>query len=66
MKELKIWTRLSHPNVLPILGYVRDFGGSIYPSFVSPWIENGTLREYMKRDDWDADILPIVSPGLSF
>ena len=64
MKELKIWSGLSHPNVLPILGYVRNFSGSIYPSFVSPWIENGTLRDYMKRDESDLDILGMVSPKL--
>ena len=46
--------------MLPILGYVRNFPGSIYPSFVSPWIENGTLRDYMKREWVDVDILVMV------
>ena len=66
MKELKIWSGLTHLNILPILGYVRDFSGSIYPSFVSPWIENGTLREYMKRVESDLDIFAMVSPKLIF
>ena len=66
MKELKIWSGLSHPNVLPILGFVRRFSGSVYPSFVSPWVENGTLRDYMKREESNLDIFAVVSCSLSY
>ena len=58
-KEIKIWAKLSHPNVLPMLGYVLNWTGSIYPSLVSPWMENGTLRDYMKENE--VDIIDMVS-----
>ena len=59
-KELRIWAELSHPHVLPILGYVLNWLESDYPSFISPWMENGTLRSYY-RSGKPLDVLPIVS-----
>ena len=58
-KELKIWTKLSHPNVLPLLGFALNWNGSAYPSFVSPWMELGTLHRYMR--DHYVETLPMVS-----
>jgi len=46
-KELRIWSELEHPNVLPLLGYVSHIG-SDYPAFVSEWMEEGSLRDCMK------------------
>jgi len=45
-KEIRIWSDLEHPNVLPLLGY-RIEGD--YPSLVSSWMEKGSLREYMLK-----------------
>ena len=69
--ELKIWVKLSHRNVLPILGYVKNWSGSVYPSFVSPWMENGSLRSYMKENDVNVPIMvshsyPILGSNNSF
>ncbi|KAF7424758.1 hypothetical protein PC9H_010069 [Pleurotus ostreatus] len=45
-RELAIWYTLSdHPRVLPLLGFSLDFGR--YPSMVCPWMENGTLHNYL-------------------
>jgi len=35
VRELRIWSSLDHPNVLPLLGYVMH--GS-YPASISSWI----------------------------
>jgi len=43
-KEIRIWSELVHPNVLPLLGYMIE--GS-YPSLVSEWMEKGSLRSRM-------------------
>lgn len=47
-REIRIWAQLSHPNVLPLLGYFVEGTGAM-PSLVSEWMENGTLTEYIKR-----------------
>ncbi|KAF9222663.1 kinase-like protein [Gyrodon lividus] len=48
-RELTIWARLRHENVVPLLGIVFGFGP--LPSMVCPWIANGSLTGYLKR--WD-------------
>jgi len=49
LKEALLWGHLSHPNILPFYGIYRleDTHGRI--SFVSPWMENGNVTEYLKR-----------------
>ena len=47
MDQLKIWAKVSHRNVLPMLGFVMDWGP--YPSVVSPWIEKGSLYDHLRR-----------------
>ncbi|KLO09787.1 kinase-like protein [Schizopora paradoxa] len=44
VKEIRIWSKLQHPNVHPLLEYVID---GDRPSFISEWMENGSLRGYM-------------------
>ena len=44
-RELKIWGRLQHKNIVPLLGVVSGFGP--LPSTVSPWFRNGSLSRYM-------------------
>ncbi|PSS30910.1 hypothetical protein PHLCEN_2v2535 [Hermanssonia centrifuga] len=39
--EIKIWSKLQHPNVLSFLGMVTDVGA--YLALVSPWQENGNI-----------------------
>ncbi|KLO16775.1 kinase-like protein, partial [Schizopora paradoxa] len=46
-KELYIWSKLDHPNVLPLLGYFIEDGE--LPNLVSEWMERGTLHDYMKN-----------------
>jgi len=49
-KEIRVWTKLKHENVLPLLGYFI-VGKNKMPSMVSEWMEDGTMTEYMKTFD---------------
>lgn len=49
-REHLIWSTLNHPNVLPFLGFCTgaSSGGNVLaPWFVSPWMDNGTLLDYL-------------------
>ncbi|KAH7927904.1 kinase-like protein [Leucogyrophana mollusca] len=46
-RELNVWQRLEHENVLPLLGITSDFGP--FTSMVCPWLDNGTLSVYLER-----------------
>jgi len=50
-QEIKVWARLQHEHILPLLGFVRDFTRSHVPSLVSPWMDNGTLVDFLKRSN---------------
>lgn len=53
-KEIRIWSQLSHPNVLPFLGYFVEGEGAM-PSLVSEWMENGTLTVYLEKIPYCGD-----------
>jgi len=64
-KEIRIWSELKHPNVLPLLGYLVEGN---YPSLVSEWVVNGSLREYMPEMN-KADSLKMmlgIARGLAY
>ncbi|KAG8745930.1 hypothetical protein FRC10_006734 [Ceratobasidium sp. 414] len=50
-RETYIWSRLRHPNVLPLLG-ICSFRGGI--GIVSPWQEAGNATAWVVPDDSDA------------
>lgn len=56
-KEIRIWSRLCHPNVLELLGYIIEENG--FPSLISDWIANGTALEFV-RSNPEVDIFPLV------
>jgi hypothetical protein len=39
--------QLRHENLLPLLGFSRDFGP--LPAMVSPWVHNGSLTTYLEH-----------------
>ena len=47
-----MWSRLNHPNILPLLGTIRDasFHPDI-PAMVCPWIKNGALSAYLEQNN---------------
>ncbi|KLO08493.1 kinase-like protein [Schizopora paradoxa] len=64
-RELRVWSKLSHPNILPLLGYVM-FGE--YPALVSKWMIEGSAREYLgkKRDVPIMKMAKGIAAGLSY
>ncbi|KIJ05048.1 hypothetical protein PAXINDRAFT_50441, partial [Paxillus involutus ATCC 200175] len=68
-RELNIWARLKHHNILPLYGVTDGFGP--FPAFVSLWAENGTLTEYLEhREQLDLErrlaLLADVSAGICY
>ncbi|EJC99208.1 kinase-like protein [Fomitiporia mediterranea MF3/22] len=55
-KELYVWSKLGHPNILPLRGFALE---GAYPLVISDWMENGTLREYL-RDHAECDVEPLI------
>ena len=55
-----MWKRMTHPNILPLLGV------TIAPlQLVSNWMLGGDLPEYIKEHP-SADRLELVSPSYRF
>jgi hypothetical protein len=48
-KELGIWKRLQHFNILKFMGTTRDFGPS--EALVAPWIVNGNLTSFLSQNE---------------
>ncbi|KAF9259165.1 hypothetical protein L218DRAFT_843322, partial [Marasmius fiardii PR-910] len=48
-KEVLIWTQLSHPNIVPLIGVNADL---FEPEFclVSPWMANDDIISFLKRN----------------
>ncbi|KAJ7677218.1 kinase-like domain-containing protein, partial [Mycena rosella] len=58
-REALIWRQLCHPNILPFFGlYYLDNRLCL----VSPWMENGNIFEYLRRDLPGTDPLSLLSP----
>ncbi|KAI9568809.1 kinase-like domain-containing protein [Boletus coccyginus] len=47
-RELGIWRRLDHPNVVPFLGITYGFGMDGAMSLVSLWMSNDTLHNFLE------------------
>ncbi|KAN0084345.1 Protein kinase-like domain containing protein [Tylopilus felleus] len=49
-REILVWLKLQHPNVLPLFGTIRDTAmHPDIPAMVYPWVENGALSGYLDR-----------------
>ncbi|KAL5526660.1 hypothetical protein ACEPAF_8384 [Sanghuangporus sanghuang] len=64
-REMRIWSKLDHPNILPLLGYMLE---SDYPSLISEWMEFGTVRNFLNNHpEWSIAHLALgVAAGLEF
>lgn len=47
-REIKIWMKLKHRNIVPFIGVTAGFGPPETISLVSPWIPNGTLTNFLE------------------
>ncbi|KAG2030436.1 kinase-like domain-containing protein [Suillus americanus] len=48
-RELGIWKRLRHPNILELMGTTRRFSQSV--ALVAPWIVNGNLTSFLSQNE---------------
>lgn len=48
MREIVLWGQLDHPNILPFYGVWNLNNIEDKICLVSPWMDNGTLPEYLK------------------
>ena len=55
-REIYIWAKLNHSNVVKLEGYSIEDG---FPSLISEWAEHGTVVEYAKNNI-DKDAIAIV------
>ncbi|KAG1852937.1 kinase-like domain-containing protein [Suillus tomentosus] len=47
-REIGIWRRLQHPNILRLLGTTRGFSRSV--ALLAPWIVNGNLTSFLSQN----------------
>jgi serine/threonine protein kinase len=55
-RELCVWARLEHENILALIGIVTVEG---MPALASEWMENGTMNDYLKAHV-DVNVLNVV------
>lgn len=50
VREIKIWSKLDHPHILPLLGFYASppFGSAL---LVTPLAPLGSVEDYMKTND---------------
>ncbi|KAJ7768234.1 kinase-like domain-containing protein [Mycena metata] len=65
-REAFVWRQLCHPNLLPFFGlYYLDSRLCL----VSPWMENGNIMQFLKREPLDIDRVSLmldVALGLEY
>ncbi|KAG8812252.1 hypothetical protein FRC17_002114 [Serendipita sp. 399] len=44
-RESKVWSRLSHPNILPLYGICMEDDFGPFGALISPWCKNGTSAQ---------------------
>ncbi|KAG1857453.1 kinase-like domain-containing protein [Suillus subluteus] len=54
-QEVFLWQQLKHSHILPLYGTTDRFG--TIPALVCPWMENGSLQQYLKIM-WDEQFPP--------
>jgi len=66
-REMKVWSELRHPNILPFIGYIT-LGSPSRLFMVSPWMKNQDLSKYLKAHP-SADrllLLVQIAAGLEY
>ncbi|KAJ3563661.1 hypothetical protein NP233_g8798 [Leucocoprinus birnbaumii] len=65
MREIVIWGQLEHPNILPFYGVYHLDNAEQRICLVSPWMENGTLVDFLKVCPPDTNKLLLVKDIVS-
>ena len=64
-RELGIWKRLKHDNIVPFLGIAYGFGMEGTMSLVSLWMPNESIHKFLEKYDGNlrvVDRLQFVRP----
>ncbi|KAL5504532.1 hypothetical protein ACEPAH_7193 [Sanghuangporus vaninii] len=56
-REVRLWSKLNHPNILPLLGYTIE--QHVLPALISDFMDNGTILKYVQAHP-DSDIMRMV------
>ena len=56
-RELGIWRRLEHSNIVPFLGIAYGFGMDSTMSLVSLWMPNESLHKFLAKYDQDIGVV---------
>ncbi|KAG6329386.1 hypothetical protein ID866_9703 [Astraeus odoratus] len=65
IKEVHLWSKLSHPNVLPLLGITTQFNFTV--SIVSRWMGRGNARQYVQHTGVDPrPLIEGIAQGLYY
>ncbi|KAG1868010.1 kinase-like domain-containing protein [Suillus tomentosus] len=67
--EAYVWMQLLHDNILPLEGVTEGFG--LLPALVTPWMENGSLDSYLRREvglSWERKLSMVreIAAGLQY
>ncbi|KAI9568807.1 kinase-like domain-containing protein [Boletus coccyginus] len=65
-RELGIWRRLNHTNIVPFLGIAYGFGMDGAMSLVSLWMSNDTLQNCLEVHDDKLGALLDIANGLQY
>ncbi len=58
-REVRAWSGLNHPNILPFLGFVELPKAGLPTSLVSPWMKNGNALVFCNNNPHNKR-MPIV------
>ncbi|KAG9019439.1 copper transport protein ctr1 [Tulasnella sp. 427] len=68
-QEVGILSRVSHPNIVKLLGFVENEATDV-AWLVMSWEQNGNLREFLATGEWDIperiSLLQDVAEGLAY
>lgn len=65
LKEVHLWSKLDHENILPLLGITTDFDFTV--SIVSPWMQVGDAFNHVQNKEVDPrPLLEEIASGLCY
>lgn len=54
-RELQIWSKFKHANILDLTGFYLDESSLAEASIATPWMKNGNLSQFLaaRNPDWE-------------
>jgi len=60
IRELKVWSEVKHPNIIPLLGISWDFARPDSPCLVFPYLRHGSIVKYL-NENRDVDKIALIT-----